>query len=374
MIIKTNRLLIPILLVVAAAVVLAACSPGRVSGPAATPTGASQPEAPPTEMPATAMPSPTAETAEAPAAEAEAPEAAQSARQALAQQIQADLADIAIVSAEPVEWPDSCLGVQTQGVMCLQVITPGYRVVLEAEGEQYVFHTDQEGRSVVRAGGPASALEDAVIEWSRTVEGMCQAATIAGNGVAFGPCDEPATAGELAFAERAEDLAYFVNQFASFEAETPAGTVAFSGQGDVTASPAEQRMIAEWAQLAAMEAAAGRSGASWGLIFAWHREGGIAGFCEDVAVYVTGVAYATSCAGNEPQDLGRVRLDADQLAAAFNWVDTLQPFEYEHKDPATADAMTIRIVFTGAGSAEATEQERQAIETLATDVLAQAQK
>jgi len=370
MIVKIQCLLIPGLLTVTAAVVLAACSPGSVTGPAATPTVASPPEATPTEMPAA---SPTAEAADAPASETETPEAAQSAQQALAQQLQAEVADIAIVSAEPVEWPDSCLGVQMQGVMCAQVITPGYRVVLEAEGEQYVFHTDEAGGSVVLAEGPEPEVEDAIINWSRTVDGACQAAIIISNAITFGPCDGPTMAGELAFEERAEDLEYFVNQFASFAAETPAGMVEFSGQGDVVATVAEQRMIAEWAQLAAMEAAAGRSDENWGLIFTWHREGGIAGFCEDVAVYVTGVAHATSCAGNEPQELGQARLNANQLAAAFNWVDTLQSFEYEHTDPATADALTIRIVFSGTGNSEVTEEDRQAIEALAVEALAQAQ-
>jgi hypothetical protein len=370
MIMKIERLLIPILLTVTAAVVLAACSPTSVTGPATTPTVASEPEATPTEMPAA---SPTAETADAPASETETPAPAQSARQALAQQLQAEAADIAIVSVEPVEWPDSCLGVQTQGVMCAQVITPGYRVVLEAEGEQYVFHTDETGSSVVLAEGPEPEVEDAVVEWSGTIEGVCQAAIIGTNNVTFGPCDGPTTAGEFSSDERREDLEYFVSEFASFAAETPAGMVEFSGQGDVVATPAEQRMIAEWARLVALEAASGRSDENWGMIFTYHREGGIAGFCDDVTVTVTGVAHATSCAGNEPQELGRVRLDANQLATAFNWVDTLQSFEYEHTDPATADAMTIRIVFSGTGNTEATEEDRKAMEALAVEALAQAQ-
>ena len=377
---KIHRLFVLIVSALAAAVSLAACQPGSATEPA-TPTVSDEPETTPTTMPAAspqATASPTAEAAGTPTAEGEAPDAALSARETLAQQLEADPADIAIVSAEPVEWPDSCLGVQVAGTMCLQVITPGYRVTLEAGGEQYVFHTDQDGNAVVQAEGPQAEepqaeVADAVVNWSGTVEGVCQAATIGSNGVIFGPCDGPTTTGELTSEERAEDLAYFLSKFASFEAETPAGMVEFNGQGDTVATPAEQRMIAEWAQLVALEAASGLSDESQGLIFAWHREGGIAGFCEDVTVYATGVAYATSCAGNEPQELGRARLDANQLATAFNWVDTLQSFEYEHTDPATADALTIRISFFGTGNMEVTEDERQAIEAMAVELLAQAQ-
>ena len=34
---------------------------------------------------------------------------------------------IKLVSTEAVDWPDSCLGVSTEGIMCSQVVTPGFR-------------------------------------------------------------------------------------------------------------------------------------------------------------------------------------------------------------------------------------------------------
>jgi hypothetical protein len=57
---------------------------------------------------------------------------------------------IAVVSTEAVEWPDGCLGVQKLGVMCTQAIVPGYKIILEAKGEQYEFHTDEDGSVVVQ--------------------------------------------------------------------------------------------------------------------------------------------------------------------------------------------------------------------------------
>ena len=51
--------------------------------------------------------------------------------------------------SKQVDWPDGCLGVQTPGVMCTMVITPGYRVILEADGKQYEYHTNASG-DVVR--------------------------------------------------------------------------------------------------------------------------------------------------------------------------------------------------------------------------------
>jgi inhibitor of cysteine peptidase len=148
--------------------------------------------------------------------------------------------------------------------------------------------------------------------------------------------------------------------------------VDFVGAGDQVATPAEQRMIAEWARLVALEAQGGRSGASWGLVFAWHREGGIAGFCDDVTVYVSGDAYITSCKGDQPQALGRVRLSSNQLTLIYGWMDTLQPLEVEQRDPATADAMTTRIVFSGAGNAAANESIQREISDLALTLIYQA--
>jgi hypothetical protein len=78
-----------------------------------------------------------------------APAAALKARADLVSQLQLDPDTIMLVSVEAVEWPDGCLGVQTPGVMCTMVITPGYRVVLEADGKQYEYHTNETG-DVVR--------------------------------------------------------------------------------------------------------------------------------------------------------------------------------------------------------------------------------
>jgi len=52
---------------------------------------------------------------------------------------------IAAVSAEFVEWPDSCLGVVRENVFCAQVITPGFKIVLEHAGVEYEYHTDTAG-------------------------------------------------------------------------------------------------------------------------------------------------------------------------------------------------------------------------------------
>jgi hypothetical protein len=63
----------------------------------------------------------------------------------LAQRIGVDAAAITVVSAEAVEWSDGSLGCPQPGMAYLQVITPGYRLVLAANGQQYNYHAAVEG-------------------------------------------------------------------------------------------------------------------------------------------------------------------------------------------------------------------------------------
>lgn len=70
---------------------------------------------------------------------------------------QADLSDrlglpeenIQPVSIEPVEWSDASLGCPQEGMMYAQVVTPGYLIILEAEGRQYEYHTDRKANLVL---------------------------------------------------------------------------------------------------------------------------------------------------------------------------------------------------------------------------------
>jgi hypothetical protein len=79
---------------------------------------------------------------------AEAKEAVRLARENLAQKLGLSPEAIRLVSVEAVEWRDTSLGCPQPGMMYAQVITPGFRVVLEAGGKGYNYHTDT-GRFVV---------------------------------------------------------------------------------------------------------------------------------------------------------------------------------------------------------------------------------
>jgi hypothetical protein len=73
----------------------------------------------------------------------------EAAREALARQIGLAPLTIQLVETTPVDWPDACLGLPAAGENCTQVVTPGFRVVVEAAGTSYEFRTNRDG-SLVR--------------------------------------------------------------------------------------------------------------------------------------------------------------------------------------------------------------------------------
>jgi len=80
----------------------------------------------------------------------EPPEAVDAAKAALSQEIGVAVDEIETVSYGRVEWPNACLGLERGGEACAQVITPGYEVILRAEGQEYAYRTSTAGDIVRR--------------------------------------------------------------------------------------------------------------------------------------------------------------------------------------------------------------------------------
>lgn len=282
---------------------------------------------------------------------------------ALAAKLAVDPAQLLVVSQEPVDWPDSCLGVNTMEIMCLDVITPGFRIVVEVDGQQMTLHTNQDLSVVYVADAdePAgAAADDAVVTWQSSTE-PCVAGEISAAWVRFGPCGSaPAQTAALS-TQRAAELTYFSALYASYDVDTLAGTVSLLGNGPARAEAADQRGLAEWAGAVVGEAAGGQADPLNGLAMTWRREGGIAGFCDELAVYRSGQAPAVSCRTSPASDVGARWLSSPQLGQLFGWFDGLASFQFAQKDPATADAMSVDLSFNGAGQATALAAEQQAM-------------
>jgi hypothetical protein len=71
------------------------------------------------------------------------------AKQDLANRLSVDVDQIAVVEATPIVWPDAALGCPSPGKVYAQGRVPGYRIILEANGMEYVYHADQTGQIVL---------------------------------------------------------------------------------------------------------------------------------------------------------------------------------------------------------------------------------
>jgi hypothetical protein len=67
----------------------------------------------------------------------------------LAAQLDLPSEQVTLLGSEPVQWRDTSLGCPQPGMMYAQVIVPGYRLLLRAEGREYEAHTDQRGNKIL---------------------------------------------------------------------------------------------------------------------------------------------------------------------------------------------------------------------------------
>lgn len=77
------------------------------------------------------------------------PAALDAARKFLADSLQVELDAVHWVDIKAQDWPDACLGMQREDISCAQVITPGFRVVLDVAGNTYVLRTNESGSLVI---------------------------------------------------------------------------------------------------------------------------------------------------------------------------------------------------------------------------------
>lgn len=302
----------------------------------------------------------------------EMPPAVSAAVQALAKHRNVAPDIIKVVSSEWVEWPDGCLGISTPGIMCTQVITPGYRVMLEVNGIQYEVRTNESGTAAVPVKGPPDIKsfpkpEDAVVEWEGTVDSECGQLIIGEQSATIGVCGG-SLSGWMLSKERIKELSALQRLYSSFKLDTEFGAGQFVGSGAKVPTEAEARSVAEWARLVYIEAQGIQAEAEAGAAFTWRREGGIAGFCDTLTIYRSGWAAPVSCKAGGAKVMQVYRLSPNELEQLYDWLDALAPFNYETKDSAKADAMLVQLYWLGSGPDKATPAQQEEIASFAGQV------
>lgn len=171
-------------------------------------------------------------------------------------------------------------------------------------------------------------------------------------GLARGPVRGPFTR-TLLVDPRREDLRYLVASFASFETAGPAGELVFHGRGRAAATPAERRMIAEWAKLIELEAVAGEEGRSATLALSWQGGHAAGRPCAALAVDLSGTVRATCGGPSDPGEEATARLGSEALARLYGWFDGYGPFQAGGEGAAPG-----RLIFAGRGRRQPTAAER----------------
>jgi hypothetical protein len=222
----------------------------------------------------------------------------------LSEQLKISTDAIQLVNIESIQWPDSCLGVRQAGIMCAMHVVDGYRIRLSTNGQTYETHSNLDGSQIVVVPGPIPT--PAGISFINNTSGQCQAFLFEENqDVLSGSCNSTLETTPFIEVVRVSELSHYIATYQSFNMNMPSGSINFVGKGETIASDIEQRSITAWVQLVADETQAGRSNAASGLVIGWHRDGGLAGFCDDLFIYETGVVIATSCKHEHAQRLGQ---------------------------------------------------------------------
>lgn len=234
---------------------------------------------------------------------------------------------ITLVSTEAVTWPDGCLGVHRPEVMCTQALVEGFMIVLEVDGNEYELHTNETGSAVVIASGLDANLlvEDVLIKQLAENLGLeADTVSVASN--------EPAEFPDACLGVAMQDVL-------CAQVLTPGRVIVLESDGTrYEYHISEDGMRIQPATFA----------------LTWSREGGIAGFCDRLTVFLSGEVYGSSCKSQPDGTMGVLAnlLSITEMGQFHSWLDEYGTVALDASDPqGVADGMTLVLNLYGNGSA-----------------------
>jgi len=66
----------------------------------------------------------------------------------LAELLDVNPGDVEVIGFTVETWPDTCLGLPDDGEMCAQVETPGWRIMIGIQNQEFEVHSDQVGQNL----------------------------------------------------------------------------------------------------------------------------------------------------------------------------------------------------------------------------------
>jgi len=93
-------------------------------------------------------------------------------------------------------------------------------------------------------------------------------------------------------------------------------------------------------------------------VLKWSREGGFAGFCDELTISTSGEARASSCRAGAG---GTRALSPEDRKKLDGWRDAFANVAWSSSDAGAADGMTIKLTLAGRGRVQPTTEQRQQI-------------
>jgi hypothetical protein len=291
------------------------------------------------------------------------PEAVRSALRDLALRLQLGANQTpAILSYNHQDWPDACLGVAAEGVMCAQVITPGYEATFVVNGRVYTFHTDETGGQVILSqdGSAETGMRNVLIVLD-TTSPDCTTAMFSDEEVSMGQCGGEIKSKPVVNPNLADQINWYADMYAPFELSLDSVRLRFEGRGGQIASAAEQRSILEWAILTSKQVDAGMYSPDAGLVAVIDQTGGIAGICRRVTLNLSGWAAFADCRGKDLH-FATYRMTSSEIETMFQLYDRLGESQNTLEPPAgTADGFQYQVSFYGMGADRPASEDLQTI-------------
>ena len=91
------------------------------------------------------------------------------------------------------------------------------------------------------------------------------------------------------------------------------------------------------------------------IVLTWQREGGFAGFCDELKIYLSGEIRTSSC---RVPAIKTGRLSDEQQKRLNQWISTFGAIAIETKDSPSNDAMILKMTMKGTGHLQPTEADR----------------
>jgi hypothetical protein len=263
--------------------------------------------------------------------------AQQAAIEALSNMLNLPPGQITLISTEAVNWPDGCLGVQRIGVMCTQAIVPGYRIMFEANGTRYEVHTDEDGSSTVVVPNVAVAgiLEQMVTKQLAMNLGLQESSI------------SVLSSSDVEFSDSCLGVA--MQDVMCAQVITPGKIIVLEAEGvQYTYHVSTDGSLVQPATLA----------------LTWKREGGIAGFCDSLTVFLSGEIYGNQCKSQPNGTMGTFAnlLSSEEREQLDAWIQEFGTVTLDASDPeGVSDRMEVKLELFGRGEGSLAQADEQAL-------------